>query len=558
LSENQSLPRRQRTYNELILRNELMEAFLANREDDVFPSIAVILGKAFPPLRGVVAWAESWGTYSVVIQGGMEKRTIQADQWARLGAGGGWKKRFIRLEPLELDGIMVKRILAVPIKEMDAAVGFVGLAPPGDRGIASAAAMEMLERVVRPITTFTIERINASRRESMRLMTQAAFAQSERRFQDFVEGSKDMIYIADSGGAIVLVNKAGEDLLARTRSEILGQPFASFCTNASDRDYFNDLINAEGYVTDFEITLQKNDGSIIFVTETATAVKNAGGEIVEIHGIVRDITERIKSQREMWRVNMELTQMNETLRKTQAAMIQQEKLASIGQLAAGIAHEINNPLGFLISDFQSLKTINPSDAHYSEDLSEIFGEMDDGFSRISEIVKNLGSFARSSESADRSPYDLCAGVKRALVIARNEIKYVAEVELRLEPVPSVSAIPGEIDQVLLNILVNAAHAIGGQERPERGSITVATGREKDRVWVEISDDGPGIKEEVGKRIFEPFFTTKEPGIGTGLGLSISYDIVVRKHGGALSYSSPVNTNYRRGEGTLFRIELPID
>jgi len=294
-----------------------------------------------------------------------------------------------------------------------------------------------------------------------------------------------------------------------------------------------------------------------------------------VQGIVKDISERIASERELWKANLELAEANEKLQNTRMLAVQQEKLASIGQLAAGVAHEINNPLGFLSSNqsmiHSFLKSMRGAWEQAAEgdpgrlgaiarayDLDYVLGELeavlsesDEGFRRIIDIVQNLKSFARTDTAQVMGSYNLNEGIKSTLIMARNEIKYVADVQLALGEIPPIMALGGEINQVCLNILVNAAQAIESQQREGKGLIRVETSRKGDRVVVVIADDGPGVPEQDRLKVFDPFFTTKEPGKGTGLGLALSYDIIARKHGGSLVLEdAPLG-------GALFRIELPI-
>jgi signal transduction histidine kinase len=156
------------------------------------------------------------------------------------------------------------------------------------------------------------------------------------------------------------------------------------------------------------------------------------------------------------------------------------------------------------------------------------------------------------QSQDMELYDVNAGLESTLVVAWNEIKYVADVSKKFAELPKIFARGGEINQVFLNVFVNAAQAIASQKRPSKGLISIETARSADSVVVRIADDGPGIPAEIISRVFDPFFTTKEPGKGTGLGLSISYDIIVNKHKGKLSVRSDP------GKGSVFRIELPVN
>ncbi|WP_025324206.1 ATP-binding protein [Deferrisoma camini] len=268
------------------------------------------------------------------------------------------------------------------------------------------------------------------------------------------------------------------------------------------------------------------------------------------------------------------------LQQTQAKLVQQAKLASIGQLAAGVAHEINNPLGFVTSNFNTLRgyardleafleavRAEAGSGGWAErlealeqehevgyllsDMADIFTECADGFERIRSIVQNLRSFSRI-DALEHAPYDLNEGVRSTLVVARNAYKYVAEAETALGPVPEIDAIGNEINQVLLNLVVNAAQAIASQDRAAPGRITVRTYADDENVYCEVTDDGPGIPPEVVDRLFDPFFTTKPPGEGTGLGLNLSYDIVVNHHGGEIRVESPPQG------GARFVVVLPRD
>ena len=276
------------------------------------------------------------------------------------------------------------------------------------------------------------------------------------------------------------------------------------------------------------------------------------------------------------------------IEKLQTQIINQEKMAGIGQLSAGIAHEINNPLGFVKSNIYTLKGYkdkikkllelyfsieeklkNSDEGLYKENFSEvieckkknkikfIFDDIDDiileskdGINRMETIIKSLLGFARKASSSEFNEYDINSNIKSTITIAYNEIKYYAMVEENLEDVPTIKALEGEINQVLLNLLVNAAHAI--KSKGIQGIIKIHTYCDGEYVKCEISDNGIGISEEQINNIFNPFFTTKPVGIGIGLGLSISHDIIVNKHLGSIEVKSD------EGEGTTFVISLPLD
>jgi len=278
-----------------------------------------------------------------------------------------------------------------------------------------------------------------------------------------------------------------------------------------------------------------------------------------------------------WRLLQEKKRVEKQLKESQAQVIQQEKMASIGLLAAGVAHEINNPMGFITSNLSSLSKYTDKLIRFIEyqgqvistcadqasrtaladmqqqikleylvtDLRELISESLDGSRRVSKIVQDLQTFSRA-DTIEVVPSDLNETIMRTVNMVRNEIKYVAELDLQLEDLPPVVCQPQQIGQVVMNLLMNAAHSING-----KGLITLAASRVGDLIEIRVTDNGCGIQPEHLEKIFEPFFTTKEAGRGTGLGLAISHDIV-KKHGGELLVESSA------GSGTTFTVRLPID
>lgn len=297
-----------------------------------------------------------------------------------------------------------------------------------------------------------------------------------------------------------------------------------------------------------------------------------------------DITLQKKFERKLNEQNAELQEAMEMLKSTQLHMVQQERLAAIGQLAAGVAHEINNPLGYVSGNADMLKIYvqryesiltemrrqmaeqqpaNPCcvylDRIWQEnkidmviaDMPDLLDDITEGLKRISAIVNGLRGFSRNNLLEGKSTYDLNEGIKTTLLVANNEIKYNCDVRLELQDIPSVYANGGQINQVLLNIIINAAHAISTKFTNEKGLITVKTYFEDGKVCCSICDDGCGMTQDVKNRIFEPFFTTKPVGQGTGLGLGIVYDIVCKQHDGSIDVQS------NPGEGTCFVFSLPV-
>ncbi len=277
--------------------------------------------------------------------------------------------------------------------------------------------------------------------------------------------------------------------------------------------------------------------------------------------------------------NTRLQELNAQLVTTQEHLVHSEKLASIGQLAAGVAHEINNPIGYVFSNFGTLQEYQQDlfsvlqayeDAHgliadpavreqiaqikeqhdiafIKEDIPNLMRESGEGIERVRKIVQDLKDFSRGDASAEWQYADLNKGIDSTLNIVHNEIKYRADVVKRYGQLPEVQCLPSQLNQVVLNLVVNAAHAIG---KEQRGTITVATGCEGGNAWFSVQDNGSGISPENMHRIFDPFFTTKPIGQGTGLGLSLSYGIV-QKHGGHIGVqSSP-------GVGTIFTVTIPL-
>lgn len=272
--------------------------------------------------------------------------------------------------------------------------------------------------------------------------------------------------------------------------------------------------------------------------------------------------------------NAELKLANESLMKSQEQLLQSEKMAAVGQLAAGVAHEINNPIGFVNSNLGTLKTYveqllvlldayersaeasgvaadpalqvareKAEIAFLRQDVVALLDESHDGLQRVRKIVLDLRDFSRI-DSQDWQEADLNAGMESTLNVVWNELKYKAEVVKDYGELPLVRCKLGQVNQVFMNLLVNAAQAI-----EVWGKITLSSGTEGPWVWVSVEDTGRGMTPEVMKRIFEPFFTTKPVGKGTGLGLSLAYG-VVKEHGGHIDVSS------QPGQGTCFKVCLP--
>ncbi len=302
----------------------------------------------------------------------------------------------------------------------------------------------------------------------------------------------------------------------------------------------------------------------------------------QLEAIVRERTESLEA------TNERLVQLMADRDRIEVELRLAQKLEAVGQLAAGVAHEINTPVQFVGDSVQyvrdAMQALAALIARYRElraevlagrpcgELASRIGAAEDeadldyalenvpialdrsieGLGRVATIVRSMKEFAHPDHS-EMVPVDLNQAIESTLVIARNEYKYVADVDTDLGDIPAVMCHGGDVNQALLNVIVNAAHAIaeevGGSER--RGRIGVRTRADGDAVWVTISDTGGGIPTDIQDRIFDPFFTTKEVGRGTGQGLAITRAVVCDRHGGDISFETAA------GVGTTFRIRLPI-
>ena len=251
-------------------------------------------------------------------------------------------------------------------------------------------------------------------------------------------------------------------------------------------------------------------------------------------------------------------------------LMQAEKLASLGEMAAGVAHEINNPVGYVSSNLTTLqkyltvyeevldapqkdeaamaalkKKVNF--AFIRNDVRNLVNETQEGVERVKTIIKDLKDYARTNTSASYLPSDIHVGLKSTLNIANNQIKNRATIQLDLGNLPLVECAPSQINQVLLNLIVNAAQSIPDGKK---GLINIRTSNDDASVFIEVEDNGQGMSDDVLQKVFDPFFTTKDPGKGTGLGLSVSQKII-QDHAGSLTVVSSV------GVGSIFKISLPI-
>ncbi len=338
------------------------------------------------------------------------------------------------------------------------------------------------------------------------------------------------------------------------------------------------LLLAEGGQQSHDYRFRHRDGRYLWMHDRLRMLCDDSGKPLELLGSLLDITERKKMEDALHQEKAEQQALIQKLQEARDQLLQNEKMAAIGQLAAGVAHEINNPIGYINSNLGTLQRYTSNllelidfyavmedaleagqpalvkqgralreriDLDYiKEDLPKLVSESQEGAERVRKIVQDLKEFSHVDE-AQWLWADLHQGLESTLNIVHNEVKYKAEIRRAYGKLPKVECLASQINQVFMNLLVNAAHAIEKQ-----GTITLRSGHEGDDVWIEIGDSGQGIPADKLKRIFDPFYTTKPVGVGTGLGLSLSYSIV-KKHHGRIEVKSEV------GKGTQFTVRLPI-
>jgi len=406
--------------------------------------------------------------------------------------------------------------------------------------------------------------------ERQRVTTRALEA-SEARNRAIVENAGEGIIIFDAGGRIEAFNAAAARMFGHASAEVVGSdvsmliPALRAAGNGPSIWQCLSAVQTGSTGNTREVEGQRKDGTA-FPLKLVISEFQEGGQRVFM-GIISDLTEE---------------------KKLQCGLAQAQKLEAVGQLAAGIAHEINTPLQFLGDNTRFLKDSfneviaqledcrralaasdageasgqQPRDAANSSGGAEIdylaaeipqcLEQMEEGIGRVVTIVRAMKAFSHPG-TADFVQTDLNKCLGTTLVVSRNEWKYVANVETDLDPeLPLILGVPGELNQVFLNLIVNAAQAIAGAvPEGQKGTIRVVTRRAGSEVEVRISDTGPGIPESIRRRVFEPFFTTKEVGMGTGQGLAIARAVVVDRHGGTIDFES------QPGRGTTFTIRHPI-
>jgi PAS domain S-box-containing protein len=361
---------------------------------------------------------------------------------------------------------------------------------------------------------------------------------SEERLRAIIDLATDCIFMKDPAGRYVLINRAGAALFARPVAEVLGRTDEELLGPELGREIraIDEQVIAAGGPVTYERARVMAGEEHAFITVKVPYVSPAGDPL-GIIGIAHDITER---------------------KRLETRLFLADRMVSVGTLAAGVAHEVNNPLAYVIGNLDYARTklaeVLAGQAPIAE-LPDVLSSIDDsieGTSRMREIVRDLRTFARAEE-AEPAPVDLSRVIDVSLRMTQHVIKHRARVEKTVAPdVPPVHGNSSRLGQVFVNLLVNSAQAMPPSRDPAENRITVrisTEGAKAARVVVELSDNGVGISEAVRRRIFDPFVTTKPAGEGTGLGLWVCKNIVTAMGGDITVESQP-------GEGSVFRLTLP--
>ena len=358
-----------------------------------------------------------------------------------------------------------------------------------------------------------------------------ALRRSEAQYRQIVEATTDGIIQVDNESIVVFVNRRLADMLGYAPEEMVGKSLSSFKTPASaTRSAHARMTNPGGDVA-ADNTFRHRNGTDIAVNVGRSRLFDTEGRPAGALRLVRDMTER---------------------NKLQAQLMTRDRMASMGTLAAGVAHEINNPLAAVMANLEFVSGVlhTPSglDVPRRDEVAAAIREAQEATERVRLIVRDLGMFSRSPTEERRAAVNVESVLESSLRMARNEIRDRASVVRSYGGVPTVEGDEARIGQVLLNLVVNAAQALP-EGRADLNQIRVSTRLEDKRVVIEVADTGPGIAPEVLDRIFDAFFTTKDVGGGTGLGLAICQRIVADM-GGELTVESEL------GRGSTFRVSLP--
>ncbi len=455
----------------------------------------------------------------------------------------------------------MRSVLTVPLRAKGEMVGLLNVFNKrGDDGFTMED--QRLLSIIGSQSAPIVE--NARLYEELRRRT-LALEDSETRFRSLMQEAGEAIFLADVDLRIRDLNQQAEKLTGSQRLVLLGRLLVDVLPipELSDEQVITRLKSGESVRLSF--AFEQPGHSNVYYDATATVVAYADKQIVQL--ICLDVTEREQLETHLRHhaeeLEAQVAERTREVRESQSQLVQQEKMASLGALVAGIAHEMNTPIGTINSNADTLgrslvglrELVNdescPASVREDKKLGKILGLLEEiarintlACERIVTIVGTLRNFARLDE-AELQVADLHEGLDSTLTLVRHEIKNRITVERQFGEIPKIRCHPNQINQVFMNLLVNAAHAIDGQ-----GAITIRTEAAGDTVRIHISDSGVGIPRANIEKIFDPGFTTKGVGVGTGLGLSICFKIA-KDHGGSIGVQSEV------GKGTTFTLTLPL-
>lgn len=442
-----------------------------------------------------------------------------------------------------------------------------------------------------------VERKKPGRKRTERKKIEEALRESEDKRRFILKDIEEAYYETDMVGKFTFINDAMCHLVGYTREELIGKRYWHLVDETTIRTLKDAVDKSYKTVNILDMEATRKDGTKLIFETSISVIRDIEGILIGFRGISRDVTKRRQleyalkmNQEELITKNKEIDESREKiqlaleklgktyeeLKASQLKILQQEKMASIGQLAAGVAHEINNPLAFISSnlgtldkyinrlvDFiqtqseviESLKTEDVVEKikekrmelkldYVIKDVKELIEESVDGSERMKKIIHELNCFSRMDEEEYKEA-DINECIESAVSIVWPELKYKAILKKDYGTLSLTKCHPHQINQVIVNLLINAVNSI-----EEQGEITIKTWDKDQSIWMAVSDTGRGISEKNLGKIFEPFFTTKDIGKGTGLGLSITYEIIQR-HKGDITVKSEV------GKGTTFTIRIPV-
>ena len=387
-----------------------------------------------------------------------------------------------------------------------------------------------------------------------RKAAEGALRDSQRLLRSTLDSLRDAVIIVDAETTVITdCNPAAEEIFGYVREDIIGKKTVFLHKSPSDLEQFRQHLYKDveilGFLSQFESRMKRKNGTIFPTEHSVMPLTEETGKPIAWVSVIRDITERKRMEEEIHRYTEHL---EEEVRQRTNEVVQSVKMAALGQLVAGVAHEVNNPLAFIKSNTQSInsKIMELTDHFKGTDLKletlqhleRLMTTNEKGIDRIARITRTLKRFAKT-ETEGKSISDVNQGIRDTLFIVHNHMTQGIDLHAEYGDLPQINCNIGQLNQVFMNLMLNAFQSM------DEGDIWIRTWKDDEDIFVEIKDNGSGIPAEQLDKIFDPFFSTKDT--GTGLGLSISYRIIM-DHNGEISVTSEV------GKGTTFRIKLPLN